>query len=80
MHSILFYSSEHSVSSGKINPSDIPRENKVVMVENACVDASLERRSDTGAGTWSESDLTSASNSKSASLIIYVQQMFSRRN
>ena len=34
--------------SGKINPSDIPRENKVVMVEKACVGASLEERSDTG--------------------------------
>ena len=45
------------MSSGKINPSDIPKENKVVMVENACVEASLERRSDTGAGTWCESDL-----------------------
>ena len=68
------------MSSDKINPSDIPQENKVVMVENACVEASLERRSDTGAGTWSESDLTSASNSESASLFICLQWMFSRRN
>ena len=68
------------MSSGKITPSYIPRENKVVMVENACVGVSLERRSDTGAGTWSESDLTSASNSESASLIKCLQRMFSRRN
>ena len=68
------------MSSGKINPSDIPQENKVFMVENACVEASLEWRSDTGAGTWSESNLASASNSESASLIICLQRMFSRRN
>ena len=66
--------------SGKINPSDIPRENKVVMVEKASVEASLEERSDTGAGSWSESDLTSTSNSESASLIICLQRIFNWRN
>ena len=57
--------SEHSVPSGEINPSDIPRENKVVLVEKACAGASLEGRSDRGFG--SESDLTSTSNTESAS-------------
>ena len=66
--------------SSKINPNDVPRENKVVMVENASVGASLERKSDQGAGTWSESDLTSTSNSESASLIICLQRIFNRRN
>ena len=51
--------------SGEINPSDIPRENKVVMMEKACVRASLEGRSDRGFG--SESDLTSTCNTESAS-------------
>ena len=59
--------SEESAPSGEINPSDIPRENKVAVVRLwwNCVGASLEGRSDTGSG--SELDLTSTSNSESVS-------------
>ena len=56
--------SEHSVPSGEIIPSDIPRENKVVMGGKACVGASLEGILDRGFG--SESHLTSTSNTESA--------------
>ena len=61
--------SEHPVLSGEINPSDIPRENKVVVVrlwwKKLVYGASREGRSDTGSG--SELDLTSTSKSESAS-------------
>ena len=57
--------SEHPVPSDEINPSDIPRESKVVVVGKACLGVSLERKSGTGSG--SESELTSTSNSEYAS-------------
>ena len=58
--------SDQSVPSGEINPSDIPRENKVAVAENSFVRVSLEGRSDSGSG--SESDSTSTSDCNLSSI------------
>ena len=69
--------SEHSMSSSEINPSDIPRENKVAVVENTFVGVILGGK--TWLGSGSESDSTSASDSKS-DLILFLKWNFYQRN